>query len=86
MHYYKNQLSHRQILWCPDASLANEMNGIYAANYKLSILTTLFIQAFKFAAEPFFFSHAKTTDKRTIYATVMDYFVIIQDVHQLAVL
>lgn len=23
MHYYKNQLSHRQILWCPDASLAN---------------------------------------------------------------
>jgi O-antigen/teichoic acid export membrane protein len=61
----------------PDASLANEMNGIYAANYKLSILMTLFIQAFKFAAEPFFFSHAKTTDKRTLYATVMDYFVII---------
>jgi O-antigen/teichoic acid export membrane protein len=61
----------------PDASLANEMNGIYAANYKLSILMTLFIQAFKFAAEPFFFSHSKTTDKRTLYATVMDYFVII---------
>ncbi|MEI7978949.1 MAG: polysaccharide biosynthesis C-terminal domain-containing protein [Bacteroidota bacterium] len=61
----------------PNASLANEMNGIYAANYKLSILMTLFIQAFKFAAEPFFFNHAKTTDKRTIYATVMDYFVII---------
>ena len=38
---------------------------------------TLFIQAFKFAAEPFFFSHSKTTDKRTLYATVMDYFVII---------
>ncbi len=61
----------------PDASLANEMNGIYAANYKLSILMTLFIQAFKFAAEPFFFSHSKATDKRTLYATVMDYFVII---------
>ncbi|MFZ4796886.1 MAG: lipopolysaccharide biosynthesis protein [Bacteroidia bacterium] len=61
----------------PDVSLANEMNGIYAANYKLAILMTLFVQAFKFAAEPFFFSHSKTTDKRTIYATVMDYFVII---------
>jgi O-antigen/teichoic acid export membrane protein len=61
----------------PNPSLANEMNGIYAANYKLSILMTLFIQAFKFAAEPFFFNHAKTTDKRTIYADVMNYFIII---------
>lgn len=61
----------------PDSGLANEMNGIYAANYKLSILMTLFIQAFKFAAEPFFFSHSKNSDKRTIYAVIMDYFVII---------
>jgi O-antigen/teichoic acid export membrane protein len=53
------------------------MNGVYAANYKLSILMTLFVQAFKFAAEPFFFSHSKSSDKRTIYAVVMDYFVII---------
>ena len=51
--------------------------GIYSANYKLSILMTLFIQAFRFAAEPFFFAHAKTTDKKTIYAEVMNYFVII---------
>lgn len=61
----------------PDSGLANEMNGIYAANYKLSILMTLFIQAFKFAAEPFFFSHSKNSDKRTIYAVIMDYFIII---------
>ncbi|MBM4054201.1 MAG: polysaccharide biosynthesis protein [Planctomycetes bacterium] len=51
--------------------------GIYGANYKLSILMSLFIQAFRFAAEPFFFSHAKTSDKRIIYARVMDYFVIV---------
>lgn len=51
--------------------------GIYGANYKLSILMSLFIQAFRFAAEPFFFSHAKTLDKKTIYARVMDYFVIV---------
>lgn len=61
----------------PDAALANDMNGIYAANYKLSILMTLFIQAFRFAAEPFFFSHAQSSDKKTIYATVMDYFVLV---------
>lgn len=52
-------------------------NGIYGANYKLSILMTLFIQAFRYAAEPFFFNHAKTSDKRTIYATVMNYFVLV---------
>ncbi|MDR4507209.1 MAG: oligosaccharide flippase family protein [Candidatus Brocadiaceae bacterium] len=51
--------------------------GIYGANYKLSILMSLFIQAFRFAAEPFFFSHAKTSDKKIIYAQVMDYFVIV---------
>ncbi len=51
--------------------------GIYGANYKLSILMSLFIQAFRFAAEPFFFSHAKTSDKKTIYAQVMDYFAIV---------
>lgn len=51
--------------------------GIYGANYKLSILMSLFIQAFRFAAEPFFFSHAKTADTKTIYARVMDYFVIV---------
>ena len=59
----------------PEEGLA--ANGIYGANYKLSILMTLFIQAFRYAAEPFFFSHAKTGDKRTVYAQVMDYFVLV---------
>ncbi|MCU0441905.1 MAG: oligosaccharide flippase family protein [Bacteroidia bacterium] len=52
-------------------------NGIYNANYKLSIIMTLFIQAFRYAAEPFFFNHAKQSDKRTIYAEVMNYFVAV---------
>lgn len=59
----------------PEEGLA--ANGIYGANYKLSILMSLFIQAFRYAAEPFFFSHAKTDDKRTVYAQVMDYFVLV---------
>jgi len=61
----------------PSGEAGMSQLGIYSANYKLSILMSLFIQAFRFAAEPFFFSHAKTTDKKTIYAQVMDYFVII---------
>ena len=32
-----------------------KMLGIYSACYKLSILMSLFIQAFRYAAEPFFF-------------------------------
>lgn len=51
--------------------------GIYGANYKLSILMSLFIQAFRYAAEPFFFNHAKDNDKRQIYATVMNYFTLV---------
>ncbi len=51
--------------------------GIYGACYKLSILMTLFIQAFRYAAEPFFFSHAKEKDSKKTYAEVMKYFVII---------
>ncbi|NVN94714.1 MAG: polysaccharide biosynthesis protein [Bacteroidetes bacterium] len=51
--------------------------GIYGACYKVAILMTLFIQTFKFAAEPFFFSQANRTDARQIYANVMKYFIII---------
>lgn len=56
---------------------ANVLNGIYGATYKFSIIITVFIQAFKYAAEPFFFAHAKTTDKRDLYARVMDYFILV---------
>lgn len=60
-----------------DAQEGLKATGIYGANYKLSILMSLFIQAFRYAAEPFFFSHTKENDKRHIYATVMNYFTLI---------
>ena len=50
--------------------------GIYGANYKLSILMTLFIQAFRYAAEPFFFSQQKEKNAKKTYANVMKYFMI----------
>lgn len=51
--------------------------GIYGACYKISIIMTVFIQTFRFAAEPFFFSHAKEKDATQTYADIMKYFVII---------
>ena len=61
----------------PDQSTALRMNGIYGANYKLSIVITLFIQAFKYAAEPFFFKHGKNSSKTQIYADVMQVFIVV---------
>lgn len=52
------------------------MLGIYGACYKLSILMTLFIQAFRYAGEPFFFAYAGRADAKHTYAMVMNYFVI----------
>jgi O-antigen/teichoic acid export membrane protein len=49
--------------------------GIYGACYKISIVISLMIQSFRYAAEPFFFSQAKEKGSRQLYARVMDYFV-----------
>ena len=57
--------------------LAEQQVGIYNANYKLSIIITLFIQAFKMGAEPFFFSHANQENAALTYARVMKYFMIV---------
>jgi len=51
--------------------------GIYGACYKISILMTLFIQTFKYAAEPFFFNQSKNTNAKLLYAQVMKYFVMV---------
>ena len=53
-----------------------KMLGIYSACYKLSILMSLFIQAFRYAAEPFFFAYAGKSDARKVYAVVLKFFVI----------
>jgi O-antigen/teichoic acid export membrane protein len=50
--------------------------GIYSACYKIAVLMVLFIQAYRFAAEPFFFSQMKQEDAKLVYARVMDYFII----------
>lgn len=60
-----------------DLEYAQSQVGIYSANYKLSILITLFIQAFRYAAEPFFFAQEKSEDKTKVYSKVMTWFVVV---------
>jgi O-antigen/teichoic acid export membrane protein len=64
--------------WLPGDTLAKESQvGIYSACYKLSILITLFIQAFRMGAEPFFFKQAEGQNPQRVFARVMKFFVII---------
>lgn len=66
--------------WLPEGFYPGHSNlaavGIYGACYKLSILMSLVIQAFRYAAEPFFF--AQSTDKNSprTFALVLKWFTI----------
>jgi O-antigen/teichoic acid export membrane protein len=50
--------------------------AIYSACYKLSILITLAVQAFRMGAEPFFFKQSQESNAPKVYARVMKLFVI----------
>jgi amino acid permease len=50
---------------------------LFSACYKLSMLITLFVQAFKMGAEPFFFKQAEGQNPQKTYARVMKFFVIV---------
>jgi O-antigen/teichoic acid export membrane protein len=50
--------------------------GIFGANYKLAALITLFTQAYRYAAEPFFFRHAGDKDALRTQAEVTKWFTI----------
>ena len=49
--------------------------GIYSACYKLAMIVTIFLQAYRYAAEPFFFAQEKEKDSRKMYAKIMNYFI-----------
>jgi hypothetical protein len=51
--------------------------SIYSAFYKLSMVLTLFVQAFRFAVEPYFFEQAKQLNPQESYAYVMKWFVYV---------
>lgn len=50
--------------------------GIYGANFKIAVLMTLYVQMFKYAAEPFFFARSEQKDAMKLYADVMKFFLM----------
>lgn len=74
--------------WAPVASeaAAKAEVGTYSACYKLSILITLAVQAFRMGAEPFFFKQASSGNAQLVYARVMKFFVITLSVMFLVVM
>lgn len=66
-----------QKLYPADPETSLRQLGFFTAALRLSIVINLMIQAFRLAAEPFFFSVAGQKDARAIYARVMKWFLIL---------
>jgi O-antigen/teichoic acid export membrane protein len=63
--------------WILPYLLGKDINGAYSGCYKIAMFMTIFIQAFRLGAEPFFFSHSKEINAKQTYALIMKYFVIV---------
>lgn len=55
---------------------SDQQVGIYGQCAKIALFLSIFVQAFRLGAEPFFFSHAKNKNAGDTYARIMTYFVI----------
>ncbi len=55
--------------------MAYHQLGIYGACYKLAVVMVMFVQAFRFAYEPFFFSKNSDKNDRLLYSKIMNIFV-----------
>jgi O-antigen/teichoic acid export membrane protein len=60
-----------------DMETNQSLLGEYGGAYKLTIIISLFTQAFRYSAEPFFFRNVDRVDARVIYARVSKYFSIV---------
>ena len=54
-----------------------EILGIYHANYKLAMIMSLLVAAFRFAWHPFFLSTSKQAEAKAIFAKVLTYFMLV---------
>jgi O-antigen/teichoic acid export membrane protein len=73
-----NETADRAVLiYLLPTDTADAQIGIYGACYKLAVIITLFIQAFRMGAEPFFFSHAKEKNSAATFARIMNLFVAV---------
>ena len=66
--------------WLPDNFYPGQSSltavGIYGACYKLSIFMSLVIQAFRYAAEPFFFAQSNEKNSPVMFAMIMKWFTL----------
>lgn len=60
----------------PDELHPMHQLGVYFAVVKIAVILTVFVQTFRFAAEPFFFSYEKEKDSRQVFADIMKYFAV----------
>jgi O-antigen/teichoic acid export membrane protein len=60
----------------PKNVTAFEQIGIYAANYKIAALITIFNSMFRYALEPFFFKIYGNEDSKLKYAIISKYYLI----------
>jgi O-antigen/teichoic acid export membrane protein len=59
-----------------DKAYADSQLGIYGACFKIAVVMIMFIQAFRYAYEPFIFSRNREGDSRKAYVEAMKYFII----------
>lgn len=70
-----SRLIYQHVVDLPIQEAKHEL-GIFGNIYRLAVLITIMIQAFRMAAEPFFFNRSKEENAQKIYARVMKFFVI----------
>lgn len=59
-----------------DALLGKGKLGVFSSAVKLSVIMMLGIQAFRYAAEPFFFNHSENKEAPALFSRIMHYFVV----------
>ena len=59
-----------------DKDYAESQLGIYGACFKIAVVMIMFIQAFRYAYEPFIFAKNKDNDSKKSYVEAMKYFII----------
>jgi len=70
-----SRLIYRHVVDLPKQQADYEL-GIFANIFRIALLITILIQAFRMAAEPFFFNRSKEENAQRTYARVMKFFVI----------
>lgn len=71
-----SRLIYQHVVDLPAEQAKHEL-GVFANIIRLSILITIAIQAFRMAAEPFFFNRSKEENAPKTYARVMKFFVLV---------